>query len=86
MNVKKVEIVPIKPHEGLIGFASIVVGEGLYLSSIGIHKRKDGNGFRITYPTKKVGSVNVSIFHPLDKELSKEIEQAIVDKAAQIFI
>lgn len=86
MNVKKVEIVPIKPHEGLIGFASIVVGEGLYLSSIGIHKRKDGNGFRITYPTKKVGNMNVSIFHPLDKELSKEIEQAIVDKAAQIFM
>jgi stage V sporulation protein G len=48
--------------------------------------RLDGKGFRITYPTKKVGDINVAIFHPLEKELSKEIEQAIFEKAAQIFI
>lgn len=35
---------------------------------------------------KKVGSVNIAIFHPLEMELSKEIEQAIFEKAAQIFI
>ena len=86
MNIKKVEIVPIKPHEGLIGFASIVIGDCLYLSSIGVHTRLDGKGFRITYPTKKVGNINVAIFHPLEKELSREIEQAIFEKAAQIFV
>lgn len=86
MNIKKVEIVPIKPHEGLIGFASIVIDDCLYLSSIGVHTRLDGKGFRITYPTKKVGNVNVAIFHPLEKELSREIEQAIFEKAAQIFV
>lgn len=86
MNIKKVEIVPIKPREGLIGFASIVIGDCFYLSSIGVHTRLDGKGFRITYPTKKVGDVNVAIFHPLGKELSKEIEQAIFEKAAQIFV
>ena len=85
MNIKKVEIVPIKPREGLIGFASIVIGDCFYLSSIGVHARLDGKGFRITYPTKKVGDVNVAIFHPLEKELSKEIEQAIFEKAAQMF-
>lgn len=86
MKIKKVEIVPIKPREGLIGFANIVIGDCLYLSSIGVHMRLDGSGFRITYPTKKVGNVNVAIFHPLEAELSKEIEQAIFEKAAQIFI
>lgn len=86
MHIKKVEIIPIKPHEGLIGFASVVIGDYLYLSSIGVYKRLDGKGFRITYPTKKIGDANMAIYHPIQKELSKAIEQAIIEKAAQLFI
>ena len=44
-----------------------------------------GKGLGSLIPTKKVGNVNVAIFHPLEKELSKEIEQAIFEKAAQVF-
>lgn len=86
MKVKNVEIIPIKPHDGLIGFANVIVNDSLYLSSIGIHKKRDGNGFRLTYPTKKVGETNISLFHPLDKELSKEIERVVFEKAAQVFM
>lgn len=85
MLIKQVEIIPIKPSNGLIGFASVITQEGLYLSSIGIHKRLDGTGYRITYPTKKLGSHNLTIFHPVHKELSHAIEQAIILKAEEIF-
>jgi DNA-binding cell septation regulator SpoVG len=84
MKIKKVEIVPIRPRDGLVDFASVVLNDAMFLGSIGIHKRLDGNGFRITYPTRKIGESNMAVFHPLDRELSKEIEQAIVSKAEKI--
>jgi hypothetical protein len=45
----------------------------------------DGSGYRITYPTKKVGERNVAIYHPINKLLSKEIETTILQKAAEMF-
>lgn len=84
MAVKKVEIIPIKPQKGLLAFASIEVDQ-FYIGSIGLHKKLDGNGYRVTYPTKKVGDQNITICHPTNPKLSKEIEQAICEKAFEVF-
>lgn len=84
MKIKRVEIVPIRPCEGLIAFANIVLEEGLYLGSIGVHRKLDG-GFRITFPTRKVGETNLCIYHPLNPIVSKEFETAICSKAEEVF-
>lgn len=75
--ISEVQIVPIKPANGLVGFASVVINGEFYLGSIGIHSKLDGSGFRLTYPTKKVGQKNLHLFHPLNARTSKEIEEAI---------
>lgn len=84
-RVSEVQIRIIKPKDGLLGFASLVLDGSLYLGSIGIFSKLDGNGYRITYPTKKVGNSDLHIFHPITKELGQEIEEAIVTKAKKIF-
>jgi stage V sporulation protein G len=84
MKIKKVEIIPIRPYEGLIAFASVVLEEGLYLGSIGVHRKLDG-GFRITFPTRKVGDVNHCIFHPTNPVISKEFDRSICSRAEEIF-
>jgi stage V sporulation protein G len=56
----------------------------VYLGSIGIHRKLDGNGFRITYPTKKVADKDFHIFHPINMQTSLEIERAIISKANEI--
>lgn len=76
---------PIKNHKGLVAFGSLVIDDCLYLGSIGVHKRMSGSGYRITYPNKVVGNRNVDIYHPVNKEVSREIERAITDKAEEIF-
>lgn len=81
----KVNLLPIRPHNGLMAFACIEVDDQFYISSIGVHKRLDGTGYRITYPTKKVGDQNVTLCHPIDPYLSKAIELAICKKAAELF-
>lgn len=76
-TITEVQIVPIKPNSGLIAFASVVINGQLYLGSIGIHAKIDGSGYRLTYPTKSVGGRNLYVYHPINRETSDAIEEAI---------
>lgn len=77
MKITKLEINLIKPNQGLIGFANIIFEDQFFVGSIGIHFKLNGGGYRLTYPTRKVGNQNVTIFHPVKPELSRIIEEAI---------
>jgi len=84
MVVTEVEIDFVKPHGGLIAFASVVLDDQLYLGGIGIHRKLDGSGHRLTYPTRKLGNGQVQIFHPIRKPLGAAIEQAIFQKLKDV--
>lgn len=84
MKITEIQIIPIKPKEGLVAFASIVVENSLYLGSLGVYTRIDGSGYRITYPTKKISEKNINIYHPINRETSKAIEEAIISEAEKI--
>lgn len=75
---------PIKPNNGLVAIASVVVSDCLYLGSIGIHTKLDGNGYRITYPTKTLNGKSFNVFHPIRKDVALTIEQAIIAKVEQV--
>lgn len=85
MKITETQIIPIKPKDGLVAFASVVLENCLYLGSIGVYTKINGTGYRITYPTKKIGEKDINIYHPINKELSKEIEKAIFEKLEKIF-
>lgn len=74
--ITEIQITPIKPHNGLVGFASFVLYGAVYCSSIGIYTRLDG-GYRLTYPTKQVMGRDMDIFYPINKELGLAIEKAV---------
>ncbi|MFA5880164.1 MAG: septation protein SpoVG family protein [Candidatus Margulisiibacteriota bacterium] len=80
MKLTEIQIDLVKPKDGLIGFASIVIDSNLYLSSIAIHKKLNSLGYRLTYPSK--GKFN--IFYPINKEASKAVEQAIFEKLKNV--
>jgi hypothetical protein len=80
MQISEVEIVLIKPRNGLIGFASLVVGGSLYLGGIGIHAKLDGSGHRLTYPTKQGGKDAPRLHHPITRAAGKALEAAIFTK------
>lgn len=84
MRISEVNVQFIKPVDGLIGFASLVINDELYLGSIGIHQRLDGQGYRLTYPTKKSNLTQRPIFHPIRKDASAAIETAIFTKLKDV--
>ena len=84
MQVTEVDIAFVKPKDGLIAFASVVLDDELYLSGIAIHSKLVGSGFRLTYPTRKVGETQFSLFHPIRKPIGLAIEQAIAEKLKNV--
>jgi stage V sporulation protein G len=85
MVVSEVTIIPVKPTDGLVAFASCVIDGHLYIGSLGVHQRLDGTGYRITYPTKKVGTRQLNYYHPVNKDAGIVIEQAIIAKCVELF-
>ena len=84
MIVTEVNIVPIKPREGLVAFASCVINNEMFCGSIAVYARPDGS-YRVLYPAKKMKGSDLSIYHPINREASKEIERAICEKCEEIF-
>ena len=84
-KISEIQVIPVKPKEGLIGFASFVLDEKYYLSSVAIYTRLDGSGYRLVYPTKKVGERNINIFHPINREVAEAIEEEVVKKVNELF-
>ena len=78
-RISEVQIVPVKPNNGLVGFASLVFNDCLYLGSIGIYIRPEG-GYRLTYPTRKNATSNFHVFHPITKDIANEIESEVILK------
>ena len=84
MKISEVGITPIKPQNGLVGFASMVIDGNIYLGSIAVYVKPDGS-YRLLYPAKKTGNKQMDIFHPINYFASKEIEKAIFDKCKKVF-
>jgi len=77
-KLTEIQIVPVKPQNGLIAFVSFILDESLYLGSIGIITRPNG-GYRLVYPTKKVAERNLNIFYPINKHFAQTIEKEVLE-------
>lgn len=84
MEITEVNILAVKPQDGLIAFANIVISNSLYLGSIAVYTRPDGT-YRLLYPAKKVGDRLIDTFHPISREMSKRVEDAVFKKCEDIF-
>ena len=84
MEISEVQIIPIKPNNGLVAMASVVVGSCLYLGSIGIHTKLNGQGYRLTYPTKVQSGKSFNLFHPINRSFAVALEKAILAKADEV--
>ena len=80
IQISEIKIDFIKPCDGLVAFASVVINDAICLSSIAIHKKLNADTYRITYPSK--GKFN--IFHPINREAGLAIETAVLNKFQKV--
>ncbi len=69
-----------KSEDGLIGWASCVINDSLYLNNIAIRYSKEGEVI-LTFPAKKSkSSLKYFYFNPISHEAAKLLKEAIIDK------
>ena len=79
--VSEIEIIPVKPRQGLVAFASCVINDHLYLGNVGIHTRPDGSGYRLVFPVKVLpNGKQIQCVHPVTREAGNLILRAISGK------
>jgi len=66
-----------------VGFASFVLYEVMYCGSVGIFTRPNG-GYRLVYPTRKVGERNIEVYYPINRHIGQVIEEVIVKKYEEV--
>ena len=80
--INHVIVTPIEPKDGHIGYATILINEALFLTSIAVYRKRSG-GFRLLYPeSKKMG---ITYFRPISKDVSRLIETAIFRECELVF-
>jgi stage V sporulation protein G len=84
MRVTEVQIIPVKPDEGLVAFASCVLDDAHFIGSIAVYTKLSG-GIRLVFPTKSVGGRQMHIHHPIHREAHEDIHRAIEEKYTGVF-
>lgn len=73
-----------KMKNGLIGFASCILDKKIYLGGMGIHTKLKENGYRVIFPTKKIGEHNIPLYYPIDETVKGAICEAIIKKVQEL--
>jgi len=84
LKITDVQIQLVNPNKGLIGFANVILNDVLILKAIGIHKKRYGDNFRLTFPIKNKPGQDSYYFHPLTPAVSQMIEEAIFKKIKDV--
>jgi hypothetical protein len=78
--LSEINIIPIKPHEGHIGFVSFVINGQFYVGNVGIHSTSSGD-IRLLYPRGDLSNgIMLTCFHPITKYAGFEITRQVAAK------
>lgn len=79
--VSEADVMPVRPRNGLVAFASCVINGQIYLGNIAIHTKPDGSGYRLVFPVKALpNGKQVHCCHPIAREAADLIHQAIIGR------
>lgn len=86
LKISEIQIIPVKPKDGLIAFASCVINNALYIGNIAVYTSLSIQaGFRLVYPVKILpNGKEIHCVHPINKEAGELISKAIIKKFKEI--
>ncbi|MDD5546408.1 MAG: septation protein SpoVG family protein [Candidatus Omnitrophica bacterium] len=82
ISISEIQIIPVKPNNGLIAFASCVVNNQFYIGNIAIYTSLSSQaGYRLVYPTKVLPNGKaLSCIYPINKIVGSAVQEAIINK------
>jgi len=88
LEISEIQIIPIKPREGLVAFASCIINNFLYVGSVALYTSPSKPGsFRLVYPSKTLpNGKEISCVHPINKKAGELISIEIIEKYKEIML
>ena len=83
MKISEINIFPITPRDGLLGFCNFIYNDEFYMGGIGVYSRPEG-GIRLTYPYKKGDHTNIPLYYPINKEVGDNILKKVEEKYQEV--
>ena len=78
--ISEIQIIPVKPKDGLVAFASCVIDNQFYVGDIAIYTRPDGRDYRLVYPCKILpNGKRINCFHPINREAADKLTNEILN-------
>ncbi len=86
LEISEIQVIPVKPKEGLVAFASCIVNKALYIGNIAIYTSPSTQeGFRLAYPVKTLpNGKEINCVHPINKEAGEAILKEIIRKFREV--
>lgn len=86
LEISEIQIVPLKPRNGLVAFASFILNNQFFCGNIAIYTSLYSDyGFRLVYPTIKLKSgKSIDIFHPINKKAGNSVQKKVVEQYLKI--
>ncbi len=84
--ISEIQIIPISPQNGLVGFISAVINNQFYIGNIALYTSPSSpSGFRLVFPNRKLASGHVvDCFYPINKEAEQQVTSAIVTRYLEL--
>jgi len=84
--ISEIQIIPVKPKDGLVAFVSCVINDALYIGDIAIYTSPtNAEGYRLVYPMKVLpNGKEINCVHPINKETGEVISKAIIKKFKEV--
>jgi hypothetical protein len=80
-EISDIQIVPVPPKDGLVGFSSFIINKKYYVGSVAIFTSPSTpGGFRLCYPTK----MGTYCFKPLSRQVGEAIQNAVIGRYLEL--
>lgn len=81
ITLSEIQIIPVKPKNGLVAFATCVVNDALYIGNIAVYTSPSNlEGYRLVYPSKILPTgKEINCVHPINRETGECISRAILE-------
>jgi DNA-binding cell septation regulator SpoVG len=86
ITISEIQLVPIRPHNGVVAFASFVLNGVFFVNDIRIVTKLNEPGYRLSYPFKILGTSGRRIYicNPLNRETEEYISKQVLAKYEEL--
>ena len=82
LEISEIQILPVKPQNGLVAFCSFILNNQFYVGNIAIYTSPSTyDDFRLVYPSKILPTgKQINCFHPINREAGNAVKKSIISQ------